>query len=448
MTPEKRETRKAPDSRLGTIAIERGALTREELDRLVARHAHEAPAKARERRTAERAAKIGELLVRERLISLDLLHELLDEQARRRKPEAPTSRGAERARAVGAALVDALSELRARRGTELLVISGRPRAFRVHGALIPLDEPVVPKEAVLGLAADIFSPEERAAALEGKTRTRLVESSAGRFRAVLSLADDGPSLAFRALNLDLAVHAERLPEELLSLGDLKRGLVVIAGGHGATRSTVLAQLVDRINATTRRHVITIERQVSFQHESRLSLVEQREVGAHTRDYATALRSSLREDPDVLVVGDLWEPEAVAMALLAAETGHLVISALHATSPVQAIRRLVDVQGDQRRSLVRATLANTLQAAAVVDVLAGRDGERFIVADIVPGTPSITRLIRDDRLHQIDTISGAASGITSRDERIVKLYQAGRLSRAVALERMVDPARLDGIAGPD
>jgi len=423
---------KTPETRLGHLAVERGVITREELENALARRGRPGSKHAEER--------IGEKLLREHLVTLELLDELIQEQRRRRDQQ---TRGPGAGVRLGAdGLGQALASLRDKGATELLALPGRPRALRIRGHLVPAEEAPMTREAVLALAGEVFPPEDVAALAAGRTQTRLVECPAGRFRATLSPVEGGPSLALRALNLEVEAHAEKLPAEVSALADLKRGLVVIGGGHGATRAAVLGQLVDMINRTSRRHVITMERQISFQHESKESLVAQREVGRHTASYATALRAALREDPDVLVVGDLWDPDAVATALLAAETGHLVICAIHATTPVQAIRRLVDVQGDQRRSLVRASLASTLQAAVVIDVIPGKDGERFVVADVVPGSAAVVRLIREDRLHQLETMSEASSGVTSRDERITWLHGAGRISRELALERMRDPARLD------
>jgi twitching motility protein PilT len=424
------------DSRLGSIALERGLISREELEALAARPAD--PARG--------ARRMGERLVVERFITAPLLQELLEDQRLRRGLPSVARPRAGLPPAPPFDLVETLAFTRAQGGTELVIEPGRPRALRRHGALVAFDEPDAARDAVERLAAETFSDDARARVARGEVASRILETPSGRFRAMLAGCDRGPVLTTRALSLELDASAERLPAELAALASLRRGLVVIAGGQAAERALVLAEIIDLANRRSRRHIITIERQMSFEHASRLSLVAQREVGRHTASYESALRAALREDPDVIALGEMWEPEAIATAILAAETGHLVFCSLHAADAAQAIRRLVDVQGDERRSLVRATLANTLQAIAVTAVVPGRDGERLLVADIVPGSPSVTRLIREDRLHQLETMSAAASGTTCRDERIVKLFQAGRITRAVALERMAEPARLDGIGG--
>jgi twitching motility protein PilT len=437
---------------IGKLLLERGVLSREELEAVIARDA-ERVAASRTRRARPR--RLGEALIAEGYMGAELLEEILEEQRRERGERPAGRRGSGLARreeaAAGAAgprerLADYLAYARRRGASEIFFYPGRPPAVRIADRLVPLEEPALGEERLASLIDDAFPPGERPALARGAAATRVVDGAGGRFRAVLSPAEQGIALALRPLDLEVDERrAERLPPEVARLADLRRGLVVIAGAHGAGRAAALARLVALMNERGRRHIITIERQVSYEHPSRLSLIAQREVGFHTRSFESALRAALREDPDVLIVGEIAEPEAIATALVAAETGHLVVCSLHAGDAAQALRRLIDVHGAAKRSLVRATVANVLRAVAVLDAVPGKDGERFVVADVVAGTPTVTRLVREDRLHLLGSApAGPASGIVSRDDAIVKLYEAGRVSRPVALEHLADRGRIDDL----
>jgi len=433
------------DTRLGTLAVARGLLSREELLRILTRRAERGA--GRRAPAGRRTPVVGEALVTEHYVSMPVLEGLLEEQ-RYRRGETPLVR---RARIIpeppAAGLRAALAHMRLHGGLELLIGPGRPRALRIADRLVELDEPRLDAAAAESLIGDAYTPEEIAEARRGQAVAKILTPPGNRFRAIVFPTDAGLVMAIRALNLELEAGPDQLPPHVAELARLRRGLVVIAGAGAATRAEVLASLVEIMNRETRRHIIVIERHMTYEHPSRASFVAQREIGCHTESYESALRTSLREDPDVLVVGELYDPEAIATALLAAETGHLVICSLHAPDAAHALRRLIDVHGEGKRSLVRTTLASTLRAVAIIDVVPGRDGERFLVADLVPGTETVARLVREDRLHQLYSVAEAASGIRSRDERIVELYATGRVSRLVALEHLANHTRLDGVPEP-
>ncbi len=453
--------------------LDRGLMSREELEGLIARE----EGRAGEERGGTRAQalagsggirtmmagapgarkrRLGEILVSERYVSASILDELLAEQ--RAGPEAAAATVADRrlpaGTVAGRGLLDLVAFVRDRGAHEMVIVPGRPPAVRFASELVPFDSPALALEEVQRLAGEAFTAEELGEVARGAALVKVLVSPVGRFRAILMPSAQGLSLTMRTLDLSAGdgsagASMPPLPPEVARLADLRRGLVVIAGGHGSGRSRVLAELVALMNERGRRHVVTIESQISYEHPSRRSLVAQREVGYHTRSYDTALRAALREDVDVVVVGELGDPDAIATALLAAETGLLVICSLHAADPVQAVRRLVDVQGAGRRNLIRATLANTLQAIAVIEIVPGRDGKSFLVADLVPGSTVVTRLIPEDRLHQLATAATSAAGVVWRDDAVVKLFQAGRISRTAALEAINDLSRLpDDLPGVD
>lgn len=420
-------------TRVGTLAVEHGLLSQRELDGLLerARGGH---------------IRVGELMVRERYATASMLRELLGEQ-RRRREERALGPAAE----VGVAMTrieDYLRRLHDGRGQELLLMTGHPPAMRQPDTLRPLAEPPLGAAQLEAFAGALFEPAARARAARGEPLVRIASyEGIGRYRVRFGTSEQGASLSFRPVGLDPRSDGIALPQELERLAHLRRGLVVIAGPSAAYRTSVLAKLVDQINENSRRHVISIERCPTYEHRSKLSLVAQREVGVHTASYDAALRATLREDPDVLAIGEIEGADAIATALLSAETGHLVICSLHATSPSQALRRLIDVQGTSQRALVRATLASTLQAVVVLDVVAGggRDAARHVVVDLMPGTAAITRMIREDRLHQIDAAARTQPGAVSRDAQLRSLCESGAVPRLTALQCACDPTALEGLA---
>jgi twitching motility protein PilT len=262
------------------------------------------------------------------------------------------------------------------------------------------------------------------------------ERGGRRFRITANGSHQGPTLLIRPVERDARSEALALPGAVAALAEERRGFVLVTGPRTSVITDVLARLVATVAETSRRHVIAIDRQPIYRQRSSKSLVAEREVGEHTASYTSALRAALREDPDVIAIGQLGEPEAIATALLAAETGHLVIAGVHAADAAQAIRRLLAAQSASRRSLARATLANTLRAIAVVDAARGRAGWH-VVADIVPGTTAVTNLIRDDRLHQLEATVKTQPGAVTRDTRLAELAATGELPRVVALERVSD-----------
>lgn len=422
-------------TRVGTLAVEHGLLSQRELDALL----------ERARGASARRVRVGELMVRERYVTASMLRDLLDEQRRRREqrltpPAVPVVSATLR-------LEDFLRRLRDAHGQELLLMTGHEPAMRLPDTLRPLAEPPLDAAQLGAFAAELFDAAARERAGRGEPLMRIVAyAGIGRFRVRLGTSEQGTSLSFRPVGIDPRSDGMALPAELEPLAGLRRGLVVIAGPSAAYRTSVLAKIVDLVNENSRRHVISIERCPTYEHRSKLSLVSQREVGIHTESYESALRATLREDPDVLAIGEIEGAEAIATALLSAETGHLVICSLHATSPSQALRRLIDVQGTAQRALVRATLAATLQAVVVLDVVSGRgrDGARHLVVDLVPGTAAITRMIREDRLHLVDAAATTQPGAVSRDQQLRRLCEAGDVPRLTALQCANDPAALEGL----
>ena len=252
---------------------------------------------------------------------------------------------------------------------------------------------------------------------------------------------------------EVALVVRRIPPEPPRLGDLglppvvaafarrRRGLVLVTGPSGSGKSTTMAAMVDRINRDRAGHVVTVEDPIEFVHPHRRCIVNQREVGADTRSFASALKHALRQDPDVILVGEMRDPETMRGALAAAETGHLVLTTLHTNSAAESVNRIVDAFSAQRQTQVRTQLAAVLQGVVTQLLLprAGRTG-RVAAAEVMVCTPAIRAVIRDERVHQIPSLmqAGRKHGMQTLNDALARLYLNGEVELDAALKRSEDP----------
>jgi twitching motility protein PilT len=226
-----------------------------------------------------------------------------------------------------------------------------------------------------------------------------------------------------------------LPQELAKVTTYHQGLVVISGPSGHGKTTTLAAVVDIINATRAHHIITIEDPVEFLHPRKKAIISQREVGSHTRSFATALKASLREDPDVIVIGELRDREAVEIAIAAAETGHLVIGTMSTPSGAKTIDRLIDVFPSADQQQVRATLAGALKFVVAQRLLPTVSGDELVAAvELITGTPPLWALIRDNKLFHLPNLQqrGRAFGMVRFDDSLAELVRRGKITEETAL----------------
>ena len=234
-------------------------------------------------------------------------------------------------------------------------------------------------------------------------------------------------------NLD----ALQMPQVIRDFTQRPRGLVLITGPTGAGKSTTLAAMVDEINRTARRHIVTIEDPIEFLHSNRMSVVTQREVGSDTESFATALRHVLRQDPDVLLIGEMRDLETISAALTAAETGHLVLASLHTTSAAQTVDRIVDVFPEAQQIQVRSQLANVLEGIVTQTLLQRADGKgRVCAQEIMIASSAIRTLIRESKVHQMPGImqSSAKSGMQTLDSALRTLVFSGQVTFEEALKK--------------
>ncbi|WP_130831636.1 type IV pilus twitching motility protein PilT [[Erwinia] mediterraneensis] len=250
-----------------------------------------------------------------------------------------------------------------------------------------------------------------------------------RVRANLFIQRHGLSLALRTIASNAPLLAAlQLPAVVPALLQLDAGLILIAGATGSGKSTTLAAMIDALNREQQRHIITLEDPIEFIHQSQRSLIQQREIGQHCHSFRLGLKAALREDPDVILLGELRDSETISLALTAAETGHLVLATLHTRGAAQAVDRLVDVFPAGEKNLARTQLAGSLKAVLAQRLEKGRNGKRIGLFEVLINTPAVANLIREGKMHQIPGLlqTGAQAGMQTFEQSRAARQQAGLL----------------------
>lgn len=347
-----------------------------------------------------------------------------------------------------------LKELVDKGVADIFIITGRPLSYKKGTQIEPLDDKTLlpadteelitqiyrladnrSMEEILGKGDDDFS-----FAIKGVSRFRVnTYKQRGSLAAVIRV------VAFALPNPE-ELH---IPAPVMDLAELRRGLVLITGPAGSGKTTTLACLIDRINNTRNAHVITLENPIEFLHRHNKSLISQREISIDTESYAKALRAALRESPDVILIGELRDPETISIALTAAETGHLVLSTLHTVGAVNTVDRLVDSFRAEQQAQVRMQLSMVLQSVVSQQLLPATDSSMVPAFEIMNCTPAIRNLIREGRTHQMSAVinTSAAEGMVGMDASLLALYKEGKISQqemvthALAPETIVKQANL-------
>jgi twitching motility protein PilT len=292
------------------------------------------------------------------------------------------------------------------KASDLHLSAGEPPMVRIHGEMRKIEAPPLDKEEVHRMIYDILSDQQR------KIYEELLEidfsfslDNYGRFRVNVFKQNRGDAAVFRAIPNAIPTFTELgLPKVLADLCNLEKGLVLVTGPTGSGKSTTLAAMLDLINNRLKGHIITIEDPIEFVHTTKNCLINQRELGPHTHTFANALRSALREDPDVMLVGEMRDLETISLALTAAETGHLVFATLHTTGAPTTINRVVDVFPAAQQNQVRSMLSESLQAVITQALFKRRDGRGRVAAfEIMIGIPAVRNLIRENRIPQIPSV---------------------------------------------
>ena len=342
----------------------------------------------------------------------------------------------EPASTVPPAMVALVKQARQRGASDLHIASGRPAMLRVVGELVAMGEPMSDQTVQAMLLPLLSAAMQKQLADRGYADFAIDVPNGGRLRANVGKQREGYKGSFR-LVIDRVPTLEDLglPKDLAKVTSYHQGLVVIAGPNGHGKTTTLAALVDLINASKPHHILTVEDPVEVFHPRKMSLVSQREVGTTTRSFATALKASLREDPDVIVIGELRDRETVEIALTAAETGHLVIATMSTPSAAKTIDRLIDMFPPDDQSQVRASLAGALRFIVAQRLLPNIENNGVVpVIELLTGVLPVAVLIRDNKLFQLPNVQqrGRAFGMIRFDDSLIELARSGRISEEVAV----------------
>jgi twitching motility protein PilT len=337
-----------------------------------------------------------------------------------------------------------LDEMNERGASDLHLTAGERPKLRIDGDIVNSRAThVLQPRDTLQLAYSVLTENQKKRfEMEDELDFSFGIQSLARFRGNVFRQRGCVSMVIRQIPFQIRSFEElQLPPIIAAMAERPRGLVLVTGPTGSGKSTTLAAMIDKINAERRGHIITVEDPIEFIHRHRNCIINQREVGADTKSFSTALRYALREDPDVILVGEMRDLETVSAALTIAETGHLVLATLHTNGAAEAINRIIDVFPTNRQSQVRAQLAFTLEGVisqALLPRLAGRG--RAMAAEILVMTPAIRALIRDDKIHQIYSLmqSGKKFGMQTLNDSLYQLYLAREVSADECLRVSFDP----------
>jgi twitching motility protein PilT len=331
--------------------------------------------------------------------------------------------------------------------SDLHITHQLPPCIRVDGSLRPI-EGVGPLESeqIRQMVYQVLTQNLRERFEEEKELdTSHVVFGVGRFRMNVFQQKGSVGAVFRVIPHEIpSFESLGLPEVVSSLAELRRGLVLVTGPTGSGKSTTLAALVDIINRTKPLHIVTIEDPIEFLHTHQRAVVNQRELGVDTASFSEALRRVLRQDPDVILVGEMRDMETISAALTAAETGHLVFGTLHTQDAPQTVDRIIDVFPTAQQDQVRIQLAGSLEAVVTQQLIIAASGAgRVALAEVMMCTPAIRNLIRTAKTHQIYSLmqTGGTAGMQTMDQALARAVKAGRVTEAVAFDRCHDPAEL-------
>jgi twitching motility protein PilT len=332
--------------------------------------------------------------------------------------------------------------------SDLHLSSGLPPMIRVHGDVRRINLPPLEHKDVHGMIYDIMNDGQRKAYEENlECDFSFAIPGLARFRVNAFNQDRGAAAVMRTIPSKILsleqLHAPRIFGDLASK---PRGLVLVTGPTGSGKSTTLAAMVNHVNENDYGHILTVEDPIEFVHESKKCLINQREVGPHTHSFNNALRSALREDPDVILVGELRDLETIRLALSAAETGHLVFGTLHTSSAAKTIDRIVDVFPGEEKEMVRAMLSESLQAVISQTLLKTKDGNGRVAAhEIMVGTPAIRNLIREAKIAQMYSAiqTGTQYGMQTLDQNLTDLVKRNVISNAAARSAAKTPDNFPG-----
>jgi twitching motility protein PilT len=325
--------------------------------------------------------------------------------------------------------------------SDLHLREGTPPLMRVHGRLRPVPEHDGTETDTEALLTILTAPQRQLFEQRHDLDFAYELPGIGRFRANFLRQRHGIGAVFRVVPSRIPSLAElALPQAVFNLVRIEQGLVLVTGPTGSGKSTTLAAIIDYLNQEYDKHIVTIEDPLEFLHANKTSLVTQREVGTHTASFATALRAVLREDPDIILIGELRDLETIALAITAAETGHLVFGTLHTRTAASTVDRVIDVFPPEQQGQIRTMLAETLKGVIAQQLLVCADGQSRVAAvEILMGTTALANLIRDGKTYQIPSIiqTGRREGMQTMDQAILELLRTKRITPQEAYRKAID-----------
>jgi twitching motility protein PilT len=333
--------------------------------------------------------------------------------------------------------------------SDVHISSGEPPMIRIHGDMRKIDMPPLMREDVHTVLYNILNDQQRKAYEEHyELDFAIAITGVGRFRVNAFLQNRGESIVFRTIPEKIPLLEQlNMPPIVAELTKKEKGLILLTGPTGSGKSTTLAAMLDLINREYKCHILTIEDPIEFVHKSKNSLVNQRELWSNTHSFANALRSALREDPDVILVGEMRDLETISLALTAAETGHLVLATLHTSSAPKTVDRIIDVFPAEQQQQIRTMLSESLQAVIAQQLIKRKEGlGRIAALEIMIGTPAVRNLIRENKIAQIPSAlqTGRQHGMQTMDQALLDLCRNSLVSKESIRNFVSTPSALDGI----
>jgi twitching motility protein PilT len=349
---------------------------------------------------------------------------------------------------------DLLMEVVSRRASDLHLAAGAAPSVRVRGRLTPMEGyPRLTPQDTREIVYSILTNDQRQR-LETDWQLDFAYSIPGvaRFRVNAYFQRSAIGAAFRLIPAEIIdIDSLGLPTAVHEFTKKPRGFVLVTGPTGSGKSTSLAAMIDAINATREEHIMTVEDPIEFLHSHKKCIVNQRELGSDAQSFALALKAALRQDPDVILVGEMRDLETIGTALTAAETGHLVFATLHTQSAPQTIDRIIDVFPTGQQDQVRMQLSVALQGVMTQQLLPTADGaSRVVACEVLVPTPAVRNLIREGKTHQIPSAmqTGSGVGMQTMDAALAQLVRAGKISRRLAEQRAAVPEELKRLLGAE
>lgn len=320
---------------------------------------------------------------------------------------------------------------------------GLPPVMRVYGRLKKMDFPVLTMDDTMNLTMQVMTPSQKDTFLEvGEYDMSVAVPGLGRYRLNAFMQRGAVAMALRTISIGIpTAESLNVPPAVVELQHKKRGLVLVTGPTGSGKSTTLASLIDKINENRDAHIITLEEPIEYMHNHKMSMINQREVGQDTGSFANALRAALREDPDVILVGEMRDFETISIAITAAETGHLVFSTLHTVDAASTIDRIIDVFPPHQQQQIRVQLAGVLEAVIAQTLVPtiNEDG-RVAAFEVLIANHAIRNLIREGKTHQVASIlqTNKQGGMQTMDDALLSLYMSRKISMDNCIKYARDP----------